>query len=107
MLAVAHETQRTASASTFSERYNKGGNEFLNHIARISGNGTRVLFVKVETTEQSKQWMNTHSPNKPEKFKQTLSACQKADGKCFLGQNTSADGGIHATKDHSNVRNVS
>jgi hypothetical protein len=30
--------------------------------------------VNVETKEQSKQWMHTHSPNKPKKFKQTLSA---------------------------------
>jgi hypothetical protein len=30
--------------------------------------------VNVETKEQSKQWMCTHSPNKPKKFKQLLSA---------------------------------
>jgi hypothetical protein len=30
--------------------------------------------VNVETKKQSKQWMNTHSPNKPKKFKQTSSA---------------------------------
>jgi hypothetical protein len=29
--------------------------------------------VNVEIKEQSKQWTNTHSPNKPKKFKQTLS----------------------------------
>jgi hypothetical protein len=39
-----------------------------------------------------------------ENFKQTLSACQKADGNYFLEQETSADGGIHATRDHNNVR---
>jgi hypothetical protein len=42
--------------------------------------------VNVETKEQSKQWMHIHSQNKPKKFKQTLYACQKADGNCFLGQ---------------------
>jgi hypothetical protein len=41
--------------------------------------------VNVETKEQSKQWMHTHSPNKPKKFKQTLSSCQKTDGSCFMG----------------------
>jgi hypothetical protein len=41
--------------------------------------------------------MHTNSPNKPKKFKQT-SSCQKADGNCFLG--------IHAARDHNNVRNV-
>jgi transposase len=32
--------------------------------------------------------------------------CQKVDGNCFLGQESSADGGIHATRDHNNVRSV-
>jgi hypothetical protein len=50
--------------------------------------------------------MHTHSPNKPENFKHTLSACQKADGISFLGQERSAVGGIHATRDHNDARNV-
>jgi hypothetical protein len=50
--------------------------------------------------------MHTHPPEKPKKFKQTLSVCQKADGNCFLGEERSADGGIHATRNHNNVRNV-
>jgi hypothetical protein len=54
--------------------------------------------VNVETKEQSKQWMHTHSPNKPKNFKQMLSACQKADGNCFLGQEKSVDGGIQYNK---------
>jgi hypothetical protein len=28
--------------------------------------------MNVETKEQLKQWMHTHSPKKPKKFKQTL-----------------------------------
>jgi hypothetical protein len=39
-------------------------------------------------------------------FKQMLSACQKADGNCFLGQERGADGGIHATMDHNNTRSI-
>jgi hypothetical protein len=35
-----------------------------------------------------------------------MSACQKVDGNCFLGQERSADNGIHATKDHNNIRSV-
>jgi hypothetical protein len=54
--------------------------------------------VNVETKEQSKQWMHTHSPNKPKKFKQMLSACQKSDGD-FLGQERYANGGIHAARE--------
>jgi hypothetical protein len=30
--------------------------------------------VNAETREQSKQWMHTHSPDEPKKFKQKLSA---------------------------------
>jgi hypothetical protein len=37
-----------------------------------------------ETREQSKQWMHARSPNKPKKFKQTLSARKLMA--CFLGQ---------------------
>jgi hypothetical protein len=31
---------------------------------------------------------------------------QKADGNCFLGQERSAVGGIHATRDNNNVKSV-
>jgi hypothetical protein len=62
--------------------------------------------VNVETKEQSKQWMFTHSANKSKKDKQTLPACQKADGNFVLGQERSDGGGIHATEDHNNVRCV-
>jgi hypothetical protein len=31
---------------------------------------------------------------------------QKADGNCFLGQERSADGGIHAIRDDNNVTSV-
>jgi hypothetical protein len=67
----------------FLERYHKDGNEFLNHIIRVTGVETWVSFVNLETKQQSKQWMHTHSPNKPKKFKQMLSACQKADATVF------------------------
>jgi hypothetical protein len=46
--------------------------------------------VNVGNKEQSKQWMHTYSPNKLKKYKQTLSAYQKADGNCFSGQERSA-----------------
>jgi hypothetical protein len=61
--------------------------------------------VNGETKEQSKQWINYTFTRLAEKFKQT-SVCQKADGSCFLGQERSADGGIHATRDHNNFRSV-
>jgi hypothetical protein len=74
MLTVAHKTQWMAWASTFLERYHKHGDEFLNHIVRVTGDGTWVSFVNVETKEQSKQWVHTCSPYKPKHFKQMLSA---------------------------------
>jgi hypothetical protein len=42
--------------------------------------------MNAKTKEQSKKWMHTHSPKKQKMFKQTSSACQNADGNCFLGQ---------------------
>jgi hypothetical protein len=75
-------------------------------IIQVTGDEAWFSFLNVETKEQSKQWMHTHSPNKPKKFKTTLSAYQKGDDSCFLGQERSADSGIHATKDHTNVTSV-
>jgi hypothetical protein len=40
MLTGAHKMQRTASALTFLEQYHKDGNEFLNHIIRVTGDET-------------------------------------------------------------------
>jgi hypothetical protein len=59
---------------TFSERYHKDGDEYLNHIIWVTGDETSVSFMNVEINEQWKQWMHIHSPNKPKMFKQTLSA---------------------------------
>jgi hypothetical protein len=53
------------------------------------------------TNKQSKQWLHTHSPNKLKKVQQVLSDWWKDDIICFLGQERSADGVIHATRDHN------
>jgi hypothetical protein len=58
----------------FLERYHKDDDDFLNPIVQVTCDETWVSFVNVETEEQSKQWMHTHSPNKPKMFKQTLFA---------------------------------
>jgi hypothetical protein len=102
----AHKMQRMTSALTFLERYQQNGNEFLNNIFQVTGEDTWVSSLDVETKEQSKQWMRTYSPEKLKKFKQMLSACQRVDGNYFLGQERSADCGIHATRGHNNVRSV-
>jgi hypothetical protein len=59
---------------------------------RVTGDETWFSFVDVETNELSKKPFTKQA----EKLKQTLSAFQKADGNCFLGQERSVDGGIHA-----------
>jgi hypothetical protein len=61
-----------ASALPFLRRYHKDGDEFLNHV--VLGDETWVSFVNVETMEQPKQCIHTHSPNRPKKVKQMLSA---------------------------------
>jgi hypothetical protein len=88
----------------FLGRYHKDGEEFLDHIIRITGDETWISFVNVETKEQPKQWMHTHEPNNSKKFKQTY-ACQKADGNFFLGQERSVDV-IHGTRDRNDLRNL-
>jgi hypothetical protein len=55
----------------FLEQYHKNGDEFPNHIVQVTDE-TWVSFVNVETKEQSKQWLHTHSPNKQKTFKQTF-----------------------------------
>jgi hypothetical protein len=75
----------------FLERYHKDGNEFRNLLVRVIGDETWVSFLNVKTKEHSKQWMHTHSPNNANKSKQTLFACKKADGNCFLRQERSVD----------------
>jgi hypothetical protein len=79
MLIDAHKTQTMASALTFLELHHKDGEEFLSHILRVTGDETWVLFVNIETKQQSKQYVHTHSPGKPKKFKQTSAR------KLFLG----------------------
>jgi hypothetical protein len=106
MLTVVHKMQRMALALTVIslEQFQKDGDEFLSHIVQVIDGETWVSFVDVETKEQSKKWMHTFT-RQPEKV-QTNVICQKADGNCFLRQERSTDGGIHATGDHSNVRSV-
>jgi len=86
------------SALTFLQRYWEEGDEFLDRI--VTGDETWVKFVNEETKEQSKQWMHTHYPNKPNKFKQTLSN-RKMMATVFWDRK-----GILLTEfmDHSNVR---
>jgi hypothetical protein len=65
MLSGEHKTQRVASALTFLERHHKDGDEFLHHIIRVTDDQTWVSFLNAETKENSKNWMHSHSTNKP------------------------------------------
>ena len=70
-LTEFHKTQRMGSALMLLRRFWEETDEFLDRI--VTGDKSCVQFVDAETKEQSKQWMHMHSPNKPKKFKQTLS----------------------------------
>jgi hypothetical protein len=59
--------------------------------------------VNVETKEQSKQWMHTFTKQARKVY---TNVCQKTDGNCFLGQERSTAGGMHATVNHNNLRSV-
>jgi hypothetical protein len=91
----------------FFEGYHKGGDEFLSHIVQVTGDEIWVSFVNVEAKEQSAvKAVDAHAFTKQAKTFRQTSAYQKADDNCFLGQERSTDGGIHATRDHKNVRSV-
>jgi hypothetical protein len=92
----------------FLERYHKDGDEILTFILPTTGDKTWVSFVNVETKAQSAVIaVDAHTFTKQaEELQQKLSACQKADSNCFLGHERSAGIGIHATRDHNNVRSV-
>jgi hypothetical protein len=72
MLTGMHKMQSMVSNLTFLEQYCKDGDEFLSHIIQVLSDETWFSFVNVDTKEQSKQWMHTHSPNKLQKLKQTF-----------------------------------
>jgi hypothetical protein len=50
--------------------------------------------------------VDAHTVTKQADKVQTDVVCQKDDGNCFVEQVRSADGGIHATRGHNNVRNI-
>jgi hypothetical protein len=60
--------------------------------------------MNAEIKEQSKQWMHAHSPNKPENYKQMLSA-RKLLAAVFWDKR-STNGEFRAARDHKNVRSV-
>jgi hypothetical protein len=88
------------------QRYHKYGDEFLNHIVRVTCEETWISFVNFENKEQSKQWMQNTFTKKAEKFKETLSARKLMATVFWDRTGHQYDGGLHATRDHSNVRSV-
>jgi hypothetical protein len=51
---------------------------------------------------QSSECTHIHQTNR----KMLTKVCLEADGNCFLGEERSADGGTHATRDRNSVRSV-
>jgi hypothetical protein len=68
----AHEwaqNAENASALTFLGRYHKDGDEFFDHILRVTGDETSISFVNVETKEQLEVCMPHMSKKKKKKGK--------------------------------------
>jgi hypothetical protein len=57
MLTGAYRMQRVSLSLTFLERYHKGGDEFLIHIAQVTGdeNWFYLSMLKPKSSQQSKQ----------------------------------------------------
>jgi hypothetical protein len=79
------------------EWYHKDGEEFLSHIIQVTVD-------EIWVSSQNSGCTHIHQKTQ-KKFKQKLSA-RKLMENCFLGQEMSGNGGIHATRDHNNVRSV-
>jgi hypothetical protein len=62
--------------------------------------------LNVETKEQSKQWMHTHSQNEPKILNQHCLPARKLIAAVFWDGKGAADGGFYATGDHNNIRSV-
>jgi hypothetical protein len=85
------------------ERHHKNDNEFLSHIIRIPGGETWFSFVNVETKDsQSSGCIYIHQTCR----KSLDELCQKTDINCFLGQERSANGRMHATKGNNIIRSA-
>jgi hypothetical protein len=95
--------QRMVSALTFLQSYHDEGDEFLDKI--VTGDETWVKFVNVETKEQSRQWMHTHSTNKPRKLKKSL-ANRKLMATVFWDRKRSAVVRVYGTWNHDYIRNI-
>jgi hypothetical protein len=90
----------------FLERYHIDDIEFLNHIVGVRGDESYISVPECWTLRVFKALEEHTFTKQAKKFKQTLFACQKTLGICFLGQERSADDGIHSARDQSDVTNV-
>jgi hypothetical protein len=91
------KTQKMASALTFFRAILQRW-QWTSQSHRKSDE-TWVSLVNVETKMHPNQLMNTHPPNK-------RIVLTESWRKLFSGTEKSADGGIHATRDHNNVRSL-
>jgi hypothetical protein len=94
-----NKMQTMASAFTSSEQYYKDGGKFFNHDLQVTDDETWVQFMNLKPK-------SNHSPNNPQKNKQLLFECHKSNSNCFLGQERSAYGRIHATLGQNNITSV-
>jgi hypothetical protein len=104
---IGHKKQRMASAFVNYFRQIPQRWRWISQSHRTSNRWWNLGFVCECWKQSAVKALGARTLTKQtEKFKQTLSACQKADGNSFLGWERSADSGIYATRDLSNVRSA-
>jgi hypothetical protein len=91
MLMGAHKTQRMDSALTFF---------------RAIPQRWRWIFQPYSTINRRWNLGFICECWKQRSAKRLDAVCHKADGNCFVGEKTRADGAIRATRDHNNVTSV-
>jgi hypothetical protein len=105
IFTVSYKTQKTASALNFFLRAIPHRWRWISQSHRTSNRWWNLSIICECWNQRSVKAVDAHTfAKQAEKFKQTLSACQKADGNCFLGQESCATGGIYVTRDHNSVR---
>jgi hypothetical protein len=104
MLMSAHKAQRMALALIFLRAIPQRC-RWISQSCCTSNRLWNLGFIYECRNQRAVRAVDAHTFIK--QAKKSLNRClQKVDCSWFLGQERSADGGIHATRDHNNIRTV-
>jgi hypothetical protein len=106
MLTSAHKTQRMASAFVDLFRVIPQRWIWIYQSHRTSNRWRNLDFICERWNQKAVKAVDAHTFTRQAEIVSTNIAWQKADGNCFLGQERSADGEIHASRDHNNITAV-